>query len=130
LKYAWNQDGALQKIIVDAGEEPAENGAVRKRPVGQHCALAFGRDALPRILYLDGATLELKLAVGKPEGGFTEPEVLSSEGAVGFFNTLAPGPDGLHAASCRFDRNEQGDVKATMMNFRLDAGTTTLRGRR
>ena len=130
LKYAWNQDGALQKIVVDAGEEPADNGAVRKRPVGQHCALAFGRDALPRILYLDGATLELKLVVGKPEGGFSEPEVLSSEGAVGFFNTLAPGPDGLHAASCRFDRNEQGNVKASMMNFRLDAGTTTLRGRR
>jgi hypothetical protein len=130
LKYAWNQGGSLQKAVVDPGEETAENGAVRKRPVGQHCALAFGRDALPRILYLDGATLELKLVVGKPDGGFTEPEVLSSEGAVGFFNTLAPGPDGLHAASCRYERSESGDIQAAMVHFRLDAGTTTLRGRR
>jgi hypothetical protein len=130
LKYAWNQDGSLQKTVVDPGEETAENGAVRKRPVGQHCALAFGYDALPRILYLDGATLELKLVVGKPDGGFLEPEVLSSEGAVGFFNTLAPGPDGLHAASCRYERNQSGDIQAAMVHFRLDAGTTTLRGRR
>ena len=130
LKYAWNQDGSLQKTVVDPGEETTANGAVRKRPVGQHCALAFGRDALPRILYLDGATLELKLVVGKPEGGFEEPEVIASEGAVGFFNTLAPGPDSLHAASCRYQRSEQGDVQAAMVHFRLDAGTKTLRGRR
>jgi hypothetical protein len=130
LKYAWNQDGSLQKAVVDPGEETAGNGAVRKYPVGQHCALAFGRDALPRILYLDGATLELKLVIGNPEGGFLEPEVLSSEGAVGFFNTLAPGPDSLHAASCRFERNGQGDTRAVMVNFRLDAGPVTLRGRR
>ena len=130
LKYAWNQEGSLRQTVVDAGEDLAANGAVRKRPVGQHCALAFGRDALPRILYLDGASLELKLVIGNPDGGFAEPQVLSAEGAVGFFNTLALGPDGLHAASCRYDRNDHGDPRAAMVHFRLDAGATTLRGRR
>jgi hypothetical protein len=129
LKYAWNQGGSLKQIVADPGEEAAESGAVRKHPVGQHCALAFGRDALPRILYLDGATLELKLVVGKPEGGFLEPEVLSADGAVGFFNSLALGPDGLHAGSCRIDRNQQGAPRAAVVHFRLDAGTTTLGGR-
>jgi len=130
LKYAWNQDGSLKQIVVDSGEETTENGAVRKRPVGQHCALAFGRDALPRILYLDGATLELKLVVGQPGGGFSAPTVLSADGAVGFFSSLALGPDGLHAASCKYGRNDQGDSKAAMVHFRLDAGTTTLGGLR
>jgi hypothetical protein len=129
LKYAWNQDGSLKQIVVDPGEETTGNGAVRRRPVGQHCALAFGRDALPRILYLDGATLELKLVVGRPEGGFSKPAVLCGDGAVGFFNSLALGPDGLHAASCKYGRNDRGDSRAAMVRFRLDAGTTTLGGR-
>jgi hypothetical protein len=129
LKYAWNQDGSLMQIVADPGESVAVNGAVQRRPVGQHCALAFGRDSLPRILYLDGATLELKLVVGRPEGGFSQPEVLSADGAVGFYNSLALGPDGLHAASCKYERNDRGDPRATMMHFRLDAGTTKFGGR-
>ncbi len=130
LMYAWNQDGALRQVVADTGEETTDNGAVRKRPVGQHCALAFGRDALPRILYLDGATLELKLVVGLAEGGFSPPQVLSADGAVGFYNSLALGPDGLHAASCKLGRNPEGGSQAGMVRFRLDAGTMTLGGRR
>lgn len=130
LMYAWNQDGSLKQTAADPGERVAASGAVLRNPVGQHCALAFGRDALPRILYLDGATLELKLVVGEPGGGFSPPRVLSADGAVGFFNSLALGPDGLHAGSCRLGRNQRGDVRAGMVYFRLDAGTATLGGRR
>lgn len=122
LKYAWNQGGSLRRAVVDGGEVQAANGAQLGYPMGQHCALAFGHDGLPRIVYLDGAELALKLATGLPQGGFGQPDVLSAEGMVGFFNALALGSEALHGGSCRLGRDGAGALQAELVHFRIKAG--------
>jgi hypothetical protein len=128
LKYAWNQDGSLQLAVVDDGAEVLESGSVRRHPVGQHCSLAFGRDGLPRILYLDGSRINLKLVVGEKEGELGQPEILDARGSVGFYSDLAVGPDGLHAASCKFERDDQDRLRAGLQHYQLQDGTIRMGG--
>jgi hypothetical protein len=130
LSYAWNQDGSLQKTVVDDGSRPMESGARHIRPVGQHCALAFGHDGLPRIAYLDAGELALKLVAGARKGGFGEPQIVEYEGVVGFYSDLALGPDGLHLASCRFERNEQEVLKGKTLHHEMDGGRTSIGGKK
>lgn len=108
LRYAWSEAGAVKTAEVDPGRRVDQAGAQRRWPVGQHCALAFGNDGLPRILYLDGQGLDLRLAVGLAQGGFAEPEVLDGHQAVGMFNALVRGDQHLRAVSYRVGRDEQG----------------------
>lgn len=122
LKYAFNHDGALEKLVVDNGEEVTASGARRRHPVGQHCALAFGADGLPRIVYLDATTLDLKLVTGDSNESFTEPVVMDTEGPVGFFSDLAAGTGAIHAGSCRYQRNQQGGADAALQLYTLETG--------
>ncbi len=130
LNYAWNQGGSMKTVVVDGGCEVNEIGAQRHWPVGQHCALAFGHDGLPRILYLHGRTLDLKVVLGDAQGAFSEPAVLDAEGPVGFFSSLALGLADLPAVSYRVARDEDGESDGTLAVYRLDSGAARMRSSR
>ncbi|MBN2493474.1 MAG: hypothetical protein JXR96_02690 [Deltaproteobacteria bacterium] len=108
LKYAWNNHGTLGWIVVDDGGQRVESGALHTHPMGQHCSLRFGPDGLARIAYLDGWQLDLRLVTGLAGGGFGEPQVVSQDGAVGFFNAMVIIGDRLRLGTYRYGRGEDG----------------------
>jgi len=128
LNYASNQDGTLKRLVVDDGIITFENGAQHRRPVGQHCSLAFGFDGLPRIIYLDGATLDLKLVVGIKGNGFEDPQIIDDVGTIGFFSDIKLGLNQLQALSCRYSRDNQGDLVVDLAAYQFEAGISKLGG--
>jgi hypothetical protein len=128
LAYAWNQAGTMKTVVVDQGLEIEAQGAQRRWPVGQHCALAFGQDGLARVVYLDSRGLDLKLVTGLPTGGFAEPVVLLSDGAVGLFNAIARSPEDLAVVTYRVGRDEQGASDGVLLDLKVDGGAQRLGG--
>jgi hypothetical protein len=123
LVLARNQAGVLVRQVVDDGRQLTASGAVRQRPVGAHCALAFGADRRPRILYQDGATLDLWLVEGAADGTLVAPRQLDAEAPVGFFSDLAPGPLGLRAVCAHLGRDATGEAAGELRTYLLeDAG--------
>ncbi len=120
LMLARNRAGVLERVVVDDGLRAAPSGAVRRRPVGAHCALAFGADGQPRLLYQDGATLDLWLVQGTPDGGLSAPERLDEGAPVGFFSDLVPGPRGLRAVSYHLARDEAGGPAGGLRTYLVE----------
>jgi len=122
LALARNQAGVLARQVVDDGRQASASGAVRWRPVGAHCALAFGRDRLPRILYQDGAALDLWLVEGAADGSLGPPRQLDPAAPVGFFSDLAPGPLGLRAVCASLGRDAEGEAAGELRTYLLEDG--------
>jgi hypothetical protein len=123
LRLARNRHGVLERLVLDDGLRTAPSGAVRHRPVGAHCALAFGRDRLPRILYQDSAELSLWLLEGEPDGGFRPARLVDGAAPTGFFASLAPSLVGLRAVSFHLARDAQGASSGGLRTYTLEDGS-------
>lgn len=122
LRFAWNAGGTMKTRLLDAGSRLDGSGAEHRWPVGQHCTLAYGPDGLARVAYLDSSQLDLMLVVERPDGDFSDPEVLAGDGVVGLHNALVAGPDALRLLTYRLARDEQGRAAGELLSTSLPLG--------
>lgn len=115
LIFAENRGGLLVRTIIDDGRR-----AWGRSLTGGQCALVFGGDGLPRVLYLDGGELAPRLALGEKGGGFSTPAKLPYENPAGFFPAAVDVPGGVSLALVEFSRPAAGSWRGRIDRLRLE----------